>query len=260
MIRKTIYITLTMIILGGAIYLATYAGIEHRQSKYHAFSLRIANPQDSPLVTEEELLDTLAARFGPIEGNDLNSVSLFDLELFLSSLPYVFSANVFSSLDGGLSATVVTRVPLIRVFNLHGETFILDTAGVFMPVSPKHPVRLPVASGEIETHYIYRPGRQMNIHQLEEGSVIRQIYQVATLMEKNEFIQALVGQVYVNEESEIEFIPKIGRQVILFGTSEKAAEKMEKLTALYTQVMVNTGWDTYKTINLTFDNQVVCTK
>ena len=41
MIKKILYIILTIIILGGSLYLATYAGIEHRYELYRSFSLII---------------------------------------------------------------------------------------------------------------------------------------------------------------------------------------------------------------------------
>jgi cell division protein FtsQ len=58
----------------------------------------------------------------------------------------------------------------------------------------------------------------------------------------------------------MELVPRLGEQIILFGTGEDASEKLEKLKAFYLQVVKQAGWDTYKTINLKFDNQVVCSK
>jgi len=260
MIKRIVYIILTVIILAGSIYLAAYAGSEHRSLLYRSFSLNIVNPLEQPLITEQELLDTLEATFGRLDGRNLNSVPLYEIEHFISSNPYVVSGNVFATLNGELSATVTTRVPLLRVFNSYGETFLIDTSGIAMPVSPVHPVRLPVASGHIEQHYIYHKNRELDVKKLESGVILKDLYHVARLISQDVFLNALIGQIYVNENLEMEFIPRIGNQVILFGNSENAREKLEKMKAFYHQVIKYTGWDTYKIINLTFDNQVVCSK
>lgn len=258
--KKILYITLTVVILGGSFYLAAFAGAEQGREKYRSFSLRIENPQEHPLITEEELNDTLLATFGKIEGRSLESAPLYDIENFLGANPYVATTNVYSTLTGGMSASVTVRVPLLRIINSFNESFFLDTAGVAMPVSRAHPIRLLVASGNITEPFRYSPSKEMSVTGLKEGSVIRDLYRVAGLIASDELLNAMISQIYVTETYEFELVPRLGNQVILFGTGKDASAKLEKLKAFYLQVVRHAGWDTYKTINLKFENQVVCSK
>ncbi|MBK7433459.1 MAG: hypothetical protein IPI66_05780 [Chitinophagaceae bacterium] len=52
-------------------------------------------------------------------------------------------------------------------------------------------------------------------------------------------------------------IPKIGKQVIVFGDASDIAGKMSKLKLFYRNVMVKAGWQYYSTINLQYKDQVV---
>jgi cell division protein FtsQ len=58
----------------------------------------------------------------------------------------------------------------------------------------------------------------------------------------------------------MELVPKIGKQLIIFGDAADAREKLENLATFYRKVMSQKDWDLYKTINLKYKNQVVCSK
>jgi cell division protein FtsQ len=146
---------------------------------------------------------------------------------------------------------------MVRIVNSFDESFLLDTGGTVMPVSKKHPVRLLVASGDIMVRKDTLPSC---VYMMPGTSILRNISTLAHSIYKDKFLHALISQIYVNSEGEIELIPAVGDQVILLGSIDNMAMKLKKLKAFYKQVMAGSGWDKYNTINLTFDNQVVCSK
>jgi len=64
----------------------------------------------------------------------------------------------------------------------------------------------------------------------------------------------------VNGAGEIELISRVGNQPVLFGDINDMEEKFDKLLLFYKEGLSKTGWNQYKTINLTYKDQVVCTK
>ena len=70
--------------------------------------------------------------------------------------------------------------------------------------------------------------------------------------------RAQVDQIYINKKGQAELIPKIGNQEILLGDFQDVEGKLEKLIAFYKDGIGYKGWKTYSTIDLRFDNQVVC--
>ena len=55
-------------------------------------------------------------------------------------------------------------------------------------------------------------------------------------------------------------IPRLGAHIIYFGTAEDYMHKLFKLETVYTEGFRVLGWNQYDKINLTYKNQVVCTK
>ena len=76
----------------------------------------------------------------------------------------------------------------------------------------------------------------------------------------NPFWDAQIEQIYVTENNEIELIPRIGDNLILLGKIDNFEQKLENLQCLYEQALSKVGWNKYDTINLKYNNQVICSK
>jgi len=83
---------------------------------------------------------------------------------------------------------------------------------------------------------------------------------LAKFVDQSEFWKAQLVQIYVNEDNEIELIPRVGSHRILIGDVENLEEKFNKLMLFYEKGLSKTGWNEYSIINLKFKDQVVCTK
>ncbi|MEG1644226.1 MAG: hypothetical protein RR279_00130 [Alistipes sp.] len=76
---------------------------------------------------------------------------------------------------------------------------------------------------------------------------------------KSEIVQ-IVATSAASGALEVELIPRSGSHTILFGRIEAVDEKLDKLYAFYRSGMKNLGWNTYRTVNIKYKEQVVCTK
>jgi cell division protein FtsQ len=52
----------------------------------------------------------------------------------------------------------------------------------------------------------------------------------------------------------------VGNHKIILGDCSDLEQKFKKLFAFYKDGLNKIGWNTYKTINLKYKNQVVCTR
>ena len=59
---------------------------------------------------------------------------------------------------------------------------------------------------------------------------------------------------------EVELVPRSGRFTIRFGRLERVEEKFDKLQRFYRRGLSVLGWETYRTIDVRFADQVVCRK
>jgi len=90
--------------------------------------------------------------------------------------------------------------------------------------------------------------------------IYKKIYILAAKIQEDEFLNALIDQIYVKPNQEFELIPKAGLSFIEFGDIENIDDKLKRLKIFYIKGKEKINWTIYKSINLKYENQVVCTK
>jgi cell division protein FtsQ len=213
-------------------------------------------------VEAEDVKETIRNKFGALEGKTMGSINISLLEKIINSNPYVANAEVFSSVDGKITVEVRQRNPVVRIVNANDESFYIDDAGVFMPLSEKAAARVPIANGYIFDRFSEGKVIRYTNEQAEDTSLhmIDRIFHVAEFIKGNEFWRAEVEQIFVNAEGDIELVPRIGNHTVIIGDDRNIEGKMEKLFLFYKQSLTAKGWNNYKTINIKFKDQVVCSK
>lgn len=196
-----------------------------------------------------------------IEGEYLDSVRTGSIETVLLEMPHVLAAEVYKTIDGQLYIDVAQREPVARIIRDDGLSCYLDQGGEVMKLSNKHTAHVVVFTGMIPD-----PVMDWSVQDANEGDslggdyLLDDIFEVATFIDNNEFWRAQIQQVYVNENHELELIPRVGSHRIMLGKAEGLAEKFEKLMVFYEQGLGKANWNIYDTISLEFANQVVCSK
>lgn len=237
----------------------------HKQSQMLCSGIRI-NIIDSTVagfVTKNDLLQTINNKFGTMEGRALSSINMSLLEKIINTNPFIYDAEVFSTVDGKLNIDVKQRFPVLRVINFKNESFYIDKEGVFMPQSEKFTARVPVANG-----YIYDLEASKRVltsdisthDSLSSKTKLSQLLNIVYYTGKSELWSAEVQQFFVNEDGDIEFIPRVGNHTVVLGNDQFLDEKFSKLIHFYKEGLNKKGWDKYKVVNLKFKNQVVCIK
>jgi cell division protein FtsQ len=64
----------------------------------------------------------------------------------------------------------------------------------------------------------------------------------------------------VKADGDIDLIPRVGGQVVRIGDGSRLQQRLAKLKDFYAQGIPQADWRRYSTIDLRFDDQVVCTK
>lgn len=211
-------------------------------------------------VTGKEVLSIVNSVTHKPVGRNISEINYSSIESRLRRNPWIADAAVFPTLTGKLCVKAWPREAVIRIVNQWDEQFYIDKNGVMFPVRPGFPARVPVASGFIATRYV----TGLNIHKLPDSvaraSLLASVLYLNEIITGDEVLKALVGQVYINKNREIELIPLVGNHTILLGDTSHLGRKLGKLMVFYEKVLKNKGWEQYKTINLKFENQIVCSK
>jgi hypothetical protein len=86
------------------------------------------------------------------------------------------------------------------------------------------------------------------------------LFQVAQLIRKESFLDALVEEIVINPDHTLEIIPRVGEQRIFFGDAGNYEWKLTKLKVFYAKGLPNVGWNRFSKIDLRYSNQVVAVK
>jgi cell division protein FtsQ len=86
------------------------------------------------------------------------------------------------------------------------------------------------------------------------------VYRYVGLIVQSDFWKAQLQQTYVDRQGNFTAIPQVGNHDIEFGTIDNIENKLIKLATFYEQGMNEARWNKYRTINLKYEDQVVCTK
>jgi len=86
------------------------------------------------------------------------------------------------------------------------------------------------------------------------------LFTLVSYIRKDTFLNAQIAQLYYNSIGEWELVPELGDHIIKFGSMANMDQKFENLRAFYQELSLRSGWNDYQIINLTFNNQIVCTK
>ncbi len=256
--KRVIKILAGVVAVLGLAFLIHFVSSKQEEVNCSDIIVHINYPEDDIFIDEAEVKNLVKGVYKNIFSENINRISTDTLEYLIKQNPYVRSANVYATIQGELMVDIVQRQPIFRV-EMAKESFYVDNFGSFMPLSPAYVSRLVVVSGHLKNVDI-KKDKEIGLGLETELAELASIFHLVTHIRKNSFLDALVEQIYINRNHEIELIPKLGKQYILFGKAEQMEEKFSKLQLFYEQGMQVNGWNAYKSLNLKYRNQIVCTK
>ena len=75
-----------------------------------------------------------------------------------------------------------------------------------------------------------------------------------------DFLKRIISEIDIKEDKNIIIYPQVSKQKIIFGYPDKIDDKFDKLIFFYKKILPAKGWNTYRSVNLKFENQIVCNK
>jgi cell division protein FtsQ len=237
--------------------------IERENQILADINVRICRETDRGFLNKTELLETAEA-IDSIGTTKIKRIDTNKLEEIISSNPYVENVDVFVNIDNQLMINVREKSVVLRIFNQNNKGYYIDKNAGILPLSNQFSSRVLVANGYIDVPYLKGFNSIFdsvyNTTSASDSALLVALFTLTKIISQSNFLQAQISQIYVNSKGEFDLIPQLGNQLIHFGSMEDAEEKLDKLELFYKKALVKEGWEKYKTINLKYKNQVVCTK
>lgn len=250
--RKFLDILMWVFLAASIVASLVFVNYSKKQLINNNIEVKIKNTDKFSFVNELEIKELI---------NSKNKNPL-EIENLINNHPSIELSQVYKTIKGDLVVEVIQREPIARIF-AQKESYYIDDKGKIMPLSPNYTAHVPVVTGNIKE--TYSKFYKLDLDDLQNDSIkdkmiLDDIYSLMHYVHQNPFWKSQIEQVFVNKDLEIELIPKVGNHRIVFGEVQYIDKKFNKLLLFYKKGLSKTGWNEYATINLKFNNQVVCTK
>ena len=210
-------------------------GVKDIGDSYCSLSDITIELDENKFVTEELIVEYLKENTLYPDSIILDDISFKSIEELLLNHPSIKTSRVYSDMRGNIFINVKQRKPIVRVQN-EKEGYYLDEDGLRMPLSEEYTARMLLVTGEI-------------------NSVTEQnLFTLTNIIFKDDFLRNQIAQISIMD-SELLILCRKGEN-IEFGKINDINKKFEKLVMYYEKG--NPQGKKYKTINLKYNNQIVC--
>jgi cell division protein FtsQ len=228
------------LLLSLVVFLYGFSHHKHTAKKVHDITIEFE--QGNNLFMNYEMVNKLLIQKGKSVINEAKTViDLQKLEANVLSHSMVEKAAVFLTVDGVLKAKIKQRTPIARVMS-NTNSYYIDKQAKVMPLSDNHSARVLLVSGNIT------------------DKDIDEIYHLVSTILNDEFLKKQIIGVQKIKQHEYVLKTRIGEQDIELGKVENLESKFKNLKSFFNKTMADKTIDKYTSINLKYNNQVVCTK
>ncbi len=201
----------------------------------------ISFSNEDNLFLTHKMVDNLLIQNGEHVVNKLKSlINLQELEHKVELHPMVSNAEVSIGISGNIHVGVQQRKPLARMFGAQKVVY-LDVEGKEMPLSTNYSARVPVIDN-----------KNGLIEQEEVFPLVQKIH-------SDLFYKDLIVAIHKNEKG-YWLQTRYHQQKVLLGSLEEMNKKFKKMKVFYNYAQNDSLTSTFKTIDLQYNKQVVCSK
>ncbi len=233
-----------------------YLAVIVRSKPCGGIVIDLKDSSDYHFVTKRQLLN-MAYGNGRILGKPVSEISVDEIEGRINVLRELKVAEAFVTVDGIVHIYADQRNPIMRVMPDNGGDYFVDEDGVVVRRRNLYTPRLHIVGGNVNISSAMLSGVSV-LDTSIKNSILKDIYHIVNYINDDDFWSAQIDQIFVDNNDEIDLIPRVGNQLVHLGTSENFEGKLRNLAAFYDKVLPEVGWNKYSVINLEFRDQIVC--
>jgi len=227
--------------------LALTAGILWAKGKSHdelcaSLDVEVLNADSTSFVTPEGVLSDLKSQGIKLVGKRMADIDASDVEEALKQSPYLEDADIVKCQGGRVLIRVSQLVPVLRVFD--GEqSYYVNRAGKHMAATAYYHCDVPVVQGHFTRRY-----------------PVTRLIPLIDYVESDSLLRSLVTMYCMRDTNNIILVPEFSGHVINIGSADGFENKFAKLRLFYNEVLPKKGWNTYDTISVKWNHQIVATR
>ncbi len=228
-----------VLILAAAIFLYSFSIKRHENRRLKEVDIEFSENEN--FITREKVNKLLIQNYDNVKSIPKEKLDLNNVENRLDSDPMIKKAEVYATVDGKLKAVIKQRTPIGRIYE-GGSSYYVDYDGKKMPLSESYTARVPLVTGDLQ--------------QIEP----KKLHYVLKYIADDVFLKKNIIGLEVRPTGGIRMLSRGYDYDILFGRVVNVEKKFNNYKAFLQNAVRDTLLAQYRTINLKFTQQVVCTK
>ena len=247
---KKMLVNAIWVVLGTGTVVLLVAAINKKDSNHcKAVEITIKGVQNNFFIDKNDVIQMLEKMsYGRLKGETITAFNLAGMEAILKKNEWIKNAELYFDNNDVLRINIMEREPIARIFNSSGNSFYIDSSITPLSLSTKFSARLPVFTS------FPNDGKSFS---RADSNLLYEIKNISLFLLQSPFWMAQIEQVDINPNRSFEMIPKIGNQIIVFGSGENYEDKFNNLLIFYKNVQSKVGWNKYSTLNVSYKNQVI---
>lgn len=230
-----------VIILFVMVFLYSFSSNRSKNRIVKEVNISFAAGQENLFITHEMVNNLLIQNLGSLSNIKKDKVDLNTLETVLDDHEMIEKAEVFSTIDGSLSAHIIQKTPIVRYLS-GNATYYLDNKGDKMPLSENFSARVPLVAGNFVDKN--KAGYMELFNEIEEDN----------------FLKKDITGIKILPSGSVVLTNRNYDYKIIFGNPVQIDKKLKNYKAFYQHAIKDTLIKNYKEVNLMFTEQVVCKK
>lgn len=193
-----------------------------------------------PFLTEDNVSKLLIQNNDKLTQVPKDILDLNQLESTLNNNPLIKNAEVYMSVNGELTANIEQKNPIARVST--NASYYIDESGKYMPLSSNYSARVPLLTGLIEKNKL------------------KNVFVVASKVYNDAMLKKHVVEIHQHNDKTLSLKLRKDKFSVFLGDTNNLDKKIGNFKAFYIKAQRDKTLNSYSTVNLQFDSQVVCTK
>lgn len=242
MIKQVVTILTVLLTLALLVFLTvTFEGKTSDQT-CKSVIVSLQDEEGQRFVSEAEVRQLLQSKGIRLKDKPLDRIDYAAVENTVKQHRLVQRAECYPCPSGTVCIAVWQHIPVMRIF-AEGSSYYLDANGAKTGLSTQTAADVPVATGAIH-----------------DSTTLADLFKLACLLQEEPAWDALIEQIVVYPDGEWLLVPRVGDFDVHFGRPVNMETKLKRLAVFMSEYLPKMGWETYSSINLKYDNQIVCTR
>ena len=254
MIKKILLTALIVLLSGGLLgcwfhFVGELSARGRAEARCNKVDIVLLDSLESAIVDRTLLAESLRKA---AVGKKTAQIDLDSIERALKAHGEVMTAQVFTADEQTLAVRLTQRKPVIRLENGSGRWYA-DPEGYLFPVT--NAVDVPIVTGHLPL------GIEAGYRGAAKGrdrAWLLSLVEMCRYIDSHPVLRREIAQIDVAADGDIVLFTRTPGPEIIFGDSSGYATKFRKLEAYWQHVLPQQGETRYKTINLKYNNQIIC--